>query len=120
MTKQTEFKLFRTGIFAVNPHKNDDSQCGKTGECQYKYEVVLYAPFNQLKQDGFVIDIQVIKDYFTHYSTNNPTVKSCELIGMQTIAYLANYCKQRNVQPNKIKVKIWGTDYQYVETIMNV
>lgn len=96
-------RLEREGSFAYNPSASDAGRCGTPKNLVLHYRVLLEVASDGLDRNGFIIDNNLVHDYFRHYESET-RFWSCEEIAMRACEHFA----YRLHRPTKIEVSISG------------
>lgn len=77
----TTLSLKRSGSFTALPEQMTVHACEGKDKREFRYEVEIVTKGQNLTPEGFILDTQVVMDYFREkYEGNREAVLSCELM----------------------------------------
>ncbi len=82
----------RTGTFRAMSCQFTKGQCGNERERQYSFEVRVEATNESLSPHGFVVDNQVLYEYFRRrYEEERVPVRSCEDVAQDAVDHFLGW-----------------------------
>lgn len=105
MTPMT-LSVNRTGSFTVKSCQFTEEQCGNEKERKYSFEVRVEASNESLSPDGFVVDNQVLYEYFRErYEGRRDPVRSCETVAQEAVEYFLKWFSSGEPWRAAVKLK---------------